>query len=120
MKIWLGTRIKSFGYAFRGVGMLFRYETHAQVHLLALIVVCTAGIVTGLQTWEWVAIVLIVALVLAAEAINTALEALADGLHPGHHPMVGKAKDIAAGAVLLCAFAALIVALLIFTPYWFS
>lgn len=115
---WIKTRLKSFGYAFTGLWTLFRTETHAQIHLLALVVVTVAGLITGLERWEWLAIILTIALVVAAEGMNTALEALADALHPGHHPLVGKAKDVAAGAVLFCAIAALAVALIVFLPHW--
>ena len=115
---WISTRIASFGYAFRGLYQLFATETHAQIHLLALVVVVIAGVFTGLERWEWLSLVLTIALVMAMEGINTALEALADALHPGHHPMVGKAKDVAAGAVLICALAAVIVAMIVFLPHW--
>lgn len=115
---WIKVRLQSFGYAFRGLWVLFRTETHAQIHLLALITVTIAGLLTGLARWEWVAIILTIALVVAAEGINTALEAVADALHPEHHPFIGKAKDVAAGAVLFCAMAAIAVALIVFLPHW--
>jgi len=115
---WMTTRIASFGYAMRGVWQLFSQETHAQIHLLATVLVLVAGFITGLQRWEWVALIVCIALVVALEGMNTALEALADALHPGHHPMVGKAKDVAAGAVLVCALAAVVVACLVFLPHW--
>jgi len=81
--------------------------------------VLIAGVVTGLQRWEWLGLLLTIALVMAMEGVNTALEALADALHPGHHPLVGKAKDVAAAAVLICSFAAVGVAALVFIPHWF-
>lgn len=115
---WLKTRLASFTFAFRGLKHLFTSETHAQIHLLAAVIVVIAGILTGLSSSDWLALVLVISLVMAMEAMNTALEALADALHPSHHPLVGKAKDVAAGAVLLCAFAALIVACLVFLPHW--
>ena len=115
---WIRTRIASFRYAFSGVAQLFRHETHAQLHLLAALLVIVAGLITGLARWEWLALILSIALVMAAEGLNTALEALADALHPQHHPLIGKAKDIAAGAVLLTALASLVVASLVFLPHW--
>lgn len=115
---WLRTRRASFGYAFRGVLQLFTTEAHAQIHLAAAVIVVIAALATGVSASEWLALIFAIVLVMAMEALNTALEALADALHPGHHPLVGKAKDIAAGAVLLCAFAAVLVACLVFLPYW--
>ncbi|UTW49887.1 diacylglycerol kinase [Bacterioplanoides sp. SCSIO 12839] len=115
---WLKTRLASFIFAFRGLKHLFASEAHAQIHLLAAVAVVVAAFATGVSTSEWLALVFAIVLVMAMEALNTALEALADALHPGHHPLVGKAKDVAAAAVLLCAFAAVIVACLVFLPHW--
>lgn len=115
---WIKTRVASFSYAFKGMFQLFATETHAQIHLLAMVVVILAGFAVGIKPVEWGLIVLAIALVIAAEGFNTALEALADALHPGHHPLVGTAKDIAAGAVLVCAIAAVVIAAIVFLPYW--
>ena len=95
---WLVRRRQSFGYAFSGLIYMLRTQPHAQVHLLAVVVVVSAGCLTGLAPAEWTVLILSMALVLSLEAMNTALEALADALHPSHHPLVGKAKDLAAAA----------------------
>ncbi len=70
----------------------------------------------GVSRGEWMAIVLCIGLVFAAEALNSAIEELADALHPDEHPGIGRAKDLAAAGVLLAAFAAAAVGLLIFLP----
>ncbi|TVV43947.1 diacylglycerol kinase family protein [Thalassolituus sp. C2-1] len=117
---WLVRRRQSFGYAFSGLVYMLRTQPHAQVHLLAVVVVVSAGCLTGLAPTEWVVLILSMALVLSLEAMNTALEALADALHPSHHPLVGKAKDLAAAAVLVSALASVIIGTLIFIPHWLS
>ena len=65
---------------------------------------------------EWIAVSLSIGIVLGAEGFNTALESLADAVHPEQHPLVGRAKDAAAGAVLLAAIAAIVVGILVFLP----
>ena len=75
-----------------------------------------AGFLLGISRLEWVAIVICILLVTAAEAMNTALEYLTDLVSPGFHELAGKAKDAAAAAVLITAIGAVIVGLLIFVP----
>lgn len=112
----LERRLASFGYAVRGIASMLRSEPHARFHAAATLVVLVAGGACGLERGEWLAIVLAIGLVWAAEGFNTAFEALCDVASPGRHPMVERAKDVAAGAVLLAAIAALAVGLLIFGP----
>ena len=109
-------RIKSFQYAFSGLFLMFRTQPNARLHLLAVVVVALAGCYFQLQRWEWVAVVLCIGLVIAMEAINTALETLTDLVSPGHHPLAGKTKDLAAGAVLWSALMAIVIAGVIFIP----
>jgi diacylglycerol kinase len=108
--------IRSFRYAGRGVVALFRAENNAKVHLLAGVAVVAAGLWLRVSPLEWAVLVMQIGLVWAAEAINTALEKLADVVSPDHHPQIGAAKDIAAGAVLILAVVSVIVALLILGP----
>ncbi|MBD3277566.1 MAG: diacylglycerol kinase family protein [Candidatus Aegiribacteria sp.] len=109
-------RFKSFKYALRGIGTLLVTQMNARIHLAALIAVITAGLLVGLSLVEWALVSLAVAMVLSAEAMNSALEFLADHTAPEWHDSVQKAKDLAAGAVLLAAAGALAVGLLIFIP----
>lgn len=119
-KSYLKKRIESFGYAFKGIATLFKSEANAQVHLVALIVISVMGFWLGLSATEWCLILICMALVLCAEAINTALEALTDLVSPDHHPLAGKAKDVAAGAVLLSVIFCGIVWGIIFLPKLFA
>lgn len=112
----LKSRIDSFGHAFRGLADLLRTQPNAQIHAVVTVFVVVAGWWFHLAPWEWVAIVLCIALVLAMEAMNTALEYLADHVSTERHPLVGKAKDVAATAVFLCALGAVVVGLIIFIP----
>ncbi len=107
---------RSFFFAGRGVTDMIVSQTNAWVHMLATVVVITAGLFFSVSTVEWSLLTLAMGLVWGLEGLNTAMERLADALHPGHHPLVGQAKDAASGAVLLGAIAAAVVGFLIFLP----
>ncbi len=112
----LANRFKSFGYAFKGLAVLFREEVHAQFHLFATFVVTFAGWYFQISKTEWCLVILTIALVIATEALNTAIENLTDLTSPEIHPLAGKAKDLAAAGVLIAAFGAAAVGSLIFLP----
>jgi diacylglycerol kinase (ATP) len=80
------------------------------------VVVIGLGFYFNINRTEWALVALAVGTVWSAELANTAIEALTDLVSPEYHPLAGKAKDVAAGAVLLAAFAALVVGALIFAP----
>jgi len=107
----------SFGYAFKGIATLFREQPHARIHALATGLVFVLAWQLGVSREDWQSTILTVALVWLAEGLNTALEYLADAAVPEQHPLIGKAKDVAAGAVLITALFAVIMAGLIFLPY---
>lgn len=109
-------RMRSFGHAFRGLGYVLRTQPHARLHALATLLVLGAGCWLDISRGEWLLLALAIGLVWMAEAFNTALETLADAVHPERHPLVGRAKDVAAAAVLLSALAAAVVGLWIFIP----
>ena len=109
-------RVNSFVYAFRGVRRLFRAEHNAWIHLGFAIGICAAGWWFRIDRLEWALVVFAIGSVLAAEAVNSALETLADAVKPERHPLVGRAKDLAAAAVLLAAIGAAVVGVLIFGP----
>ena len=109
-------RARSFRYAFRGLATLIKNEHNARIHLAATVCVLGAGFFFGLSAGEWIAVVMAIAVVFSAEALNSAVEALADLVSPGYHPLVKKAKDLAAGAVLLMAIGAAATGLIIFLP----
>lgn len=114
----LKNRMKSFGYAIKGLKALFT-EPNLVIHLCAAILAIIAGLILKISATHWAIITLIIALVISLELINTALEKLIDHLHPNQHPIIGKVKDIAAGAVLIAALGAIIIAGLIFGSYLF-
>lgn len=110
-------RIKSFSYAFKGIAVLFSTQINARIHAVVLSFVVAAGFYFRIEKMEWLVIALIAALVLSAEAMNTAVEFVVDLVSPDHHPLAGKAKDVAAAAVLITAFGAIIIGLIIFLPH---
>lgn len=109
-------RIKSFQFAFNGIKLLITKEHNAWIHCFAAVCVLTAGALLGLSRMEWVAVVVVIGAVLAAEAVNSSIEALADLVSPEYNEAIKRTKDLAAGAVLLMAIAAAIVGLIIFIP----
>ena len=114
----LQKRLKSFTYAWKGIGSFLRKEHNAWIHCTAIVAVTIAGFSFGISRTEWFIIILCFALVLAAEAFNTAIERLVDLVSPERHPIAGDVKDIAAGAVLICAISVAIIGLMIFIPYF--
>ena len=115
-KYGLKKRIRSFGYAFRGMYELVRHEPNAQIHFIAAIGAVVAGFVLKISALEWCAVIVCMAVVFAAEAFNTVIEKLVDHLFPEYHDTARIAKDVAAGAVLFCAIGALLVGVIIFGP----
>jgi diacylglycerol kinase (ATP) len=112
----LRRRAASFGHAFRGVGMALRSEVHMQFHAVATAVTLGAGLYFQLRLTEWALVALAISAVWAAELFNTAIETLTNLVSPGYHPLAGKAKDVASGAVLLASLGALAVGALVFGP----
>lgn len=93
---------------------MLRTQRNARVHAAVTVAVLALGAFVRLAPLEWALVGLAVAAVWSAEAFNTALEQLGDVVSPEHHPLIGKAKDVAAGAVLLAAIGAMIVGLAVF------
>ena len=112
----IGKFFRSFRFAARGIVDLFRFENNAKIHLLAAAVAIGAGSWLGLSAMEWAMIATQMGLVMATEAFNTALEKMADRVTTERDPLIKAAKDLASGAVLIVAFTALVVGLLIFVP----
>lgn len=109
-------RLNSIRCAVNGILEVVRTQTNAWIHAAATVVVCAAGLLAKLSVAEWGLIVFAVASVWTAEAFNTALEFLTDVASPEFHPTAGKAKDAAAGAVLISAIGATVVGVLVFGP----
>lgn len=113
----LGARIRSFGYACRGLGFMLKTQHNAWIHLAATALVIAAGVWVQLSFYDWRWIVIAIGMVWVAEIVNTAFEHLCDVVQPEFHVSVKAAKDVAAGAVLVAAFAAALIGLLVFLPY---
>ena len=109
-------RMRSFRYAVRGIILMLKSQHNAWLHGIATIVVLSVGGLIGLSEAEWCWLVLAIVVVWTAEALNTALEFLADVASPEFHPLVAKAKDVAAGAVLISAAGSVVIGLLVLGP----
>lgn len=115
----LQARVRSFVYALNGMATLIRDEHNARIHLLSAAVAVLLGFLLHISASEWCAVVILIGAVLALEAANSAIEAICDLVSPEYHPLVKKAKDIAAAAVLFMAISAAVVGIIIFLPKLF-
>ena len=109
-------RWRSIGFAFRGIRTMLVTQHNARIHLVATLVACFLAFALGISRFEWCAVVVAIVAVWTAEALNTALEMLCAVASPEFHPLVERAKDIAAGAVLISALGSVALAILIFGP----
>ena len=112
-------RMNSFRFAFAGIWTLLKTQHNMWIHLVAAVVVVGCGVYVGLSPMEWCVIVLTIMAVWVAEACNTAIEFLADRISTDYHPLIKKAKDVAAGAVLITAVGAVIIGVILFVPHIF-
>ena len=113
---FLVNRLKSVGFAFKGAVLLLKTEASIKIQFTLAILVTIAGVFFNISTTEWLIQLLAIALVMCAEGMNTAIEAIADFVHPEHHKKIGLIKDIAAGAVFIAAIFASIIGLIIYIP----
>lgn len=117
MKTYLRKRIKSFVYAFGGIKTLFKKTPNAYIHLIMAVLAVLLGFLFKIAAHEWLAIIVVIGLVFALEAMNTAIETLSDfACEKNMHPSIRAVKDLAAGGVLLAAMAALVVGIVVFLP----
>ncbi len=112
----LTARCQSVRHALRGIKTLLREQHNARVHLVIALAVIAAGFVLQIDRGEWLIVVLLIGWVLSLEAFNSALEYLCDLVNRDEHPLIGKAKDVAAAAVLISALSAALIGVLIFLP----
>jgi len=110
----LSRRIDSLRCAVAGIGHLLRTQVHARVHAAATMAVVAAGIAFRVDGRGWCWLIAAMGAVWAAEGFNTAVELLADAICLEHHPLLGRAKDVAAGAVLIASIAAAGIGLCVF------
>ncbi|HOD09649.1 MAG TPA: diacylglycerol kinase family protein [Flavobacterium sp.] len=109
-------RLKSIGFAFKGAFKLITTEHSVMVQFTIAMLLVIAGFIFEISRIEWMMQILAFGLVLGIESLNTAVEKIADFIHPEFHKRIGFIKDIAAGAVLFAAFAAIAIGLLIYVP----
>ena len=110
-------RLRSFVHAGAGLRVLLREQANARIHLLATALVVAAALLLQVDRRDWLILLLCIALVWLAEALNTALEYLADATVQEPHPLIRKAKDVAAAGVLIAAVIAALVGLLLLFRY---
>ena len=106
--------IRSFHYAFRGIAIAVAGEQNMQIHLAAACAAAALGVIARLSPERWAAVVICCGLVMALEAVNTAIEAACDNMPTEQNSLKGTAKDVAAGAVLIAAIGSVIVAGFVF------
>jgi diacylglycerol kinase len=109
-------RARSFNHALRGIGIFIKSTRNAWIHFAVGFLVVTAGFYFSLNTYEWIAIIFAIGLVIVAEAFNTAIEIDMDLTSPEFHPYARDTKDVAAGAVLFATLTAIIIGLVVFVP----
>jgi diacylglycerol kinase len=109
--------IAGFGFAFRGLWHAIRTQINMKVHISIAIIAIGLGIVLHISAVEFALIFVAIAGVLITELFNTVIELCVDLASPSYHPLAKTAKDVAAGAVLLSAIMAIIIALFVFGPH---
>ncbi|MEJ2595830.1 MAG: diacylglycerol kinase family protein [bacterium] len=111
------SRVRSFGYAFRGIFRAFSTEHNLWIQGTIAILVIIAGFSFDISHIEWLGVVLAIGLVFSAELMNTAVEQIVDFISPDFNRKAGYVKDAAAGAVLIAAITSAIIGCLVFIPY---
>jgi diacylglycerol kinase (ATP) len=120
MKEFIIGRSKSLIYAFRGAFKLITTEHSIMTQVFLSVIVTIAGFYFSITKIEWMFQIFAIGLILSIEGLNTAIEKIADFVHPSHHEKIGIIKDIAAGAVLFAAFAGISIGLFIYVPHILS
>ena len=109
--------LRSFGYAFEGILLAFKYNRNIRIHFLAAILVIIASVILKVNAFEMGILGVMILLVICAEMINTAIEEVVNLLVNEHRKEAKIAKDVSAGMVLLTAMGSVIVGVLIFVPH---
>ena len=109
--------VQSCKGACRGISYSLKTEKHLRFHFFATLIVISFSLYLGLAREDWLFVIYAIGSVLVAELFNTALERSVDLTQPTYHPIAGIAKDIASGAVLITAIQAVVIGIIVFTPY---
>ena len=110
------SRLMSFKHAFHGIKVVFRSQANFRIQLIAAIIITILGFSLAISATEWLILIILIGMVLVAEAFNSAIELLSDKVESSYDQTIKKVKDITAGAVLICSISALIIGLIIFLP----
>ncbi|GAA4809585.1 diacylglycerol kinase family protein [Litoribaculum gwangyangense] len=113
---FLKNRLKSVGYAFKGAILLLKTEASIKIQFVIAIILTLMGFFFNISYTEWIIQFLAIGLVMSIEGLNTAVEEIANFIHPEHHNKIGLIKDIAAGAVFIASIFASIIGLIIYLP----
>ena len=113
-------RLRSFRFALNGFKILIKEEHNSRIHIIAAICAIIAGFVFKISALEWIATAFAIGLVFTLELVNSSIENLADFISPEKHESIKKIKDLAAGGVLIAAFTALSIGLIIYIPKLFE
>lgn len=109
-------RMHSMRFAINGLKILWQEQHNSRVHLVAAFVVVMLGLVLSLSSIQWIALLLLIALVWVSEALNSAVEYLCDRVTTEQDPLIGKAKDVAAAGVLIASLVAAVGGFILFIP----
>lgn len=115
-KFSIKKRLEGFSYAWNGILLLIKEEHNARIHLFAAFLAISLGFYFSLSSIEWICLLITIGLVISLEAVNSAIENIADFISPERHKQIKKIKDLSAGAVLIVAIVAFVVGLLLFLP----
>ena len=116
MILFIKGRLKSFKYAFRGTYLLIKTEHSIMTQIFIFSLTILAGLMVGISKQDWINQTLAMGLVLGIEGMNTAVEKLADFVHPDYHKKIGFIKDVSAGSSGIAAIISLIIAGIIYIP----
>lgn len=109
--------LHSFLCAFKGIKYVLLFERNMIIHIAVTVCVILAGFYFQVSGLEWCILLITIAMVIGLEMMNTAIEAVVDLITKERHPLAKRAKDVAAGAVLIAAIAAVFIGCIIFIPY---
>ncbi|PGM57092.1 diacylglycerol kinase family protein [Bacillus sp. AFS053548] len=110
--------LKSFGFAFSGIFKVIKDERNIKIHLFAALISIGLAFYLHISRIDWLILLLIITIVISLELVNSSIEAVVDLASPNKHPLAKKAKDVAAGAVLVAAIVSIIIGALLFFPYF--
>lgn len=109
-------RLRSIKFAVKGMWLLVKTEDSIKAQITFGLIATLLGFYFNISTTEWIIQCMLIGMVLVAEALNTAIEKVADFIHPDYHEKIGFIKDIAAGAPAFAALISLVIACIIYLP----